>query len=133
MLFSQVQQKAVVFWFLQSNYSVILLLLAVFISLAGIILCFIPNRRASIVLVFSSFLPGVLALALVYQAATEFSALATSPAAPEPTEFGRVVGQALGSSFCGLLATFIPMLIAIVALLRVPTGDAQSYRPDTGS
>lgn len=117
-------------WFLQSNYSLILLLLAVFISLAGIILCFIPNRRASIVLVFFSFLPGVFSLALVYKAASEFSALASSPAAPEPTEFARVISQALGSGFCGILATLIPMLIAIVALVRAPAGDTHSHTPD---
>lgn len=118
MIFSQVQQQPFFLWFLQNNYSLMLLLMAILISLVGLFLCFIPNRIASIILVFVSFLPGLLALGLVYWAAAEFSALASSQAAPEPTEFARVISQALASGFCGLLATLIPMLIAIIALVR---------------
>lgn len=118
LLFAQAQRYPLLLWFLQSNYSIALLVMAVSITFLGLFLCVRPNRTASIALAFATLVPGVIAAGLVLAAGSNFSKLASSPTVPEPTEMAAVINMALSSGFYGLVATLIPMLIAIVSLVR---------------
>ncbi|PQO42973.1 hypothetical protein [Blastopirellula marina] len=114
----QAQQISVLSWLLQSNYSLALLGLGLILAIAGIILIIFPNRSASVVIAGLSFLPGLIGLVMVYSAATAFSTLAGSPEPPKPTEFAKVINQALYSGFFSLIATLLAMFFSVVALVR---------------
>ena len=111
------QQTSTIVWLLQSGDHAALVL-GLTLSLVGIVLVRRPNRKASIVLAFLSLLPGIVGLFAVYSAASDYSDLAVSQRAPEPLEFLEITRRAMGSSFCGVIGTLIPIFIAVLALSR---------------
>lgn len=120
-------------WIMQSEYSASLLVMAGAMALLGLMLCVWPHRKASIALAFASFLPGLISVGLVLWAAARYSNLARSPAAPAPIVMAEIVGMAFSSSLLGLLATMIPLLFAITALIRSTAVGRELPQPNDHS
>ena len=102
------------------------LVMGVLMGIVGLILVLKPRRTSTVAIyAFVSLLPGVIATIMVYTACTEFVEMGTSLVAPKPAELFGVIGRAMGRCFYGLLATLIPMLLAIIAFLRaIPSNSA---------
>ena len=95
-----------------------LLVLGLLLAGAGIVLVIRPMPTPSKILVSLSLLPTILGLLAVYATATDFYQLGYNP---KPSEIEDIAGRALSYGFCGLLGTAVPMLLAVVALLRAHT------------
>ena len=114
---SQPQQISTIVWLLQSG-GIAPLALGLILAFVGIVFVIRPNRTWSMTLAFLSLLPAIVGLIVVYSAAADYAEMARSPNAPRPAEFARLTGRAMGSSFCGLLGTILPVFVAILALAR---------------
>lgn len=112
------QQTSTLLYLLHSGG---LLLVAAMLCLAviGVWMIMRPHGK-TLVLVFAvlSMLPGIWAILNVFLAASQFTAMASLAEAPKPAEFADVVGRAMANGFYGLLATLVPMSLAILAFMR---------------
>jgi hypothetical protein len=122
---AQVQQMSNLTYLLQAG-GLPFLVMGVIMGIVGLILLLKPRRTVTAAIyAFVSLLPGVIALISVYTACSEFVEMGSSPAPPKPAELFGVIGRAMGRCFYGLLATLIPMLLAIIAFIRAsPNGSA---------
>ena len=114
---AQPQQISALVWMLQSG-GLTLLALGLLLALVGIVLVFQPSRKGSEMLIFLSLLPGMIGMVLVYSAAADYVEMAASPVTPKPAELAQITGRAMSNSFCGLLATILPVFIAAMAISR---------------
>lgn len=128
----QVQRMSNLGYLLQAG-GLPFLAMGLVLVLAGLILLMKRRQRVSVAIYACCLLlPGVVALVAVYTACSEFVELASSPDVPRPAELFGVLGRAMGRCFFGLLATLVPMLLAIIAFLRVrsPEHDQSSLSQD---
>lgn len=104
------------------------LILGLVIGIVGLVLVLKPRRTSTVaIFAFVSLLPGVIAMIMVYTSCSEFVEMGSSPAPPKPAELFGIIGRAMGRCFYGLLATLIPMLLAIIAFLRtIPSNSVLS-------
>lgn len=102
------------------------LVLGLVIGIVGLVLVLKPRRTSTVaIFAFVSLLPGVTAMILVYTSCSEFVEMANSPTV-KPAELFGGIGRAMGRCFYGLLATLIPMILAIIAFLRaIPSNPAR--------
>jgi len=110
-------QIPTIIWLLQSG-GLAPLAMGFVVAVLGIFFVIRPNHTASMILAFLSLLPAVFGLVAVYSAATAYGDMAKLPTMPKPSEFATLTGQAMGSSFCGLLGTILPIFVAILAMSR---------------
>ena len=114
------QPQVTVINFLLHNGGLPYLGLGMFLSLIGVALVIIPkNRLAIIIYAFVSLLPGILAMFAIYSTFADFSSMALSATAPEPTEFAAVTARAISCGLMGILGTILPTVLAIIAFSRL--------------
>jgi hypothetical protein len=114
---AQPHQIPTIVWLLQSG-GLAPLAFGVILAVVGIVFVIRPNRTGSLVFAVISLLPAIFGLVVVYSAAADYVEMAPSATAPKPAELARITGQAMGSSFFGLLGTIIPVFVAVLALSR---------------
>lgn len=77
-------------------------------------------RNASPILsqIVLSLIPGIIAMAGIYVACTEFTEMASLTTPPKPAVFAGVAGRAMSYGFMGLLSTIVPVLLGVVAVRK---------------
>jgi hypothetical protein len=114
---AQPQQIPTIGWLLQSG-GLAPLAFGLILAVVGLIFVIRPNRTAGLMIAVLSLLPAIFGLVVVYSAAVDYVEMAASPRVPKPSEFAEITGRAMGSSFCALLGTIVPLFVAVLAQSR---------------
>ncbi|WP_442511915.1 hypothetical protein SH528x_003665 [Novipirellula sp. SH528] len=77
-----------------------------------------------------SLLPAMIAIVGIYISYNDFAELGSSSTAPKPSEFARIVGNAMSIGFCGLVSTVPPVALGIIGLWRL---RPKALQPTTGN
>lgn len=69
--------------------------------------------------------PAVFGVIAIYFAAGEFTAMATSPVSPKPSELARVISYAMSCGFFGILSTLPGVSLGLIGLRRAASRNQQ--------
>lgn len=96
-----------------------LLSFGIVFSIWGIWNIFRPTSTTSILSqLVLSLIPGIIAMAAIYFACTEFTAMASATTPPAPAVLAGTAGRAMSYGFMGLLSTILPVLLGVVAIRK---------------
>ena len=69
--------------------------------------------------------PAMFGAIAIYFAAGEFTAMATAPVSPKPSELVRVISYAMSCGFFGILSTLPGVLLGLIGLRRAASRNQQ--------